>query len=148
MKSLRFFLFLLLCVGSWGRAAFSAGATPTPDAIPLISGEQFQKVDQSLAPVVLDFWAKWCAPCQVYSQVVSHVAKTFQNQITFYRIDVSDFSNDKRVQSYSIESLPTLIVVVRGKVVERWEGVLKDKDLKSKLNQVVKTWVNPTVSQP
>lgn len=141
----RFFLFLFLVWGFVGHVAFSADVTPAPD-LPLISGDQFKyKVDQSKIPVVLDFWATWCAPCKVYSPVIVETSKSYQGKMVFYKVDVSDFSNDKTVQNYSIQSLPTVLVIVKGQVVERWEGILKTKDLKSKLNQVLKTWGKPSV---
>jgi thioredoxin len=142
----RFFLFLSFFV--WGFAdhvAFSADVIPAPD-LPLISGDQFKdKVDQSKTPVVLDFWATWCAPCKVYSPVIAETSKSYAGKMVFYKVDVSDFSNDKIVQNYSIQSLPTVLVIVKGQVVERWEGILKTKDLKSKLNQVLKAWGKPSV---
>jgi thioredoxin len=148
LAAFRFLFFLFFCVwGFAGHVAFSTGVTPAPD-LPLLSGDQFKdKVDQSKIPVVLDFWATWCAPCKVYSPVIVETSKSYVGKMAFYKVDVSDFSNDKTVQNYSIQSLPTVLVIVKGQVVERWEGILKTKDLKSKLNQVLKTWGKPSGSK-
>ena len=136
-----YLLFFLFCVweGS-GHGAFSADVIPAPEGIPVISNEQFKELDKSRVPVVLDFWANWCAPCQVYSHELSRASRLFGNKIMFYRVDVSDFSNGQKVEQYSIDSLPTVLVIVNGKVVDRWEGLLKDQDLKEKLEQVLKTY--------
>ena len=129
-----------------GHEAFAADVTPTPD-LSFISGDQFQtQVDQSNVPVVLDFWASWCAPCQVYSPVVEEASTSFKEKMVFYKVDVSDSGNERRVQSYAIESIPTILVIEKGQVVERWEGVFKLKDLKTKLKQVLKTWIKNSVS--
>jgi thioredoxin len=129
-----------------GHEAFAADVTPTPD-LSFISGDQFQtQVDQSNVPVVLDFWASWCAPCQVYSPVVEEASTSFKEKMVFYKVDVSDSGNERRVQSYAIESIPTILVIEKGQVVERWEGAFKLKDLKTKLKQVLKTWIKNSVS--
>ena len=127
-----------------GHGVFAASVTPTSDGLPFVSGNQFQsQVDSSKIPVVLDFWATWCAPCQVYSPVVEEVSQSFKDKIAFYKVDVSDNTNEQRVQSYAIESIPTILVIENGEVVERWEGMFKPKDLKSKLKQVLKNWLKP-----
>lgn len=146
-KSVLFFLF---CV--WGcvsHAGFAQVMTPTPDSLPFVSGNQFKDlVDQSKVPVVLDFCATWCEPCQAYSPVVEAVSKSFAGKMAFYKVDVSDDDNEQRVHRYSVLSMPTLLIIEKGQVVERWEGALKLKDLKAKLNQVLKTWVKTSVSNP
>ncbi|HTA75667.1 MAG TPA: thioredoxin family protein [bacterium] len=120
-----------------GHPAFSAGVTPAPD-LPLVSGTQLQeKLDKSKIPVVLDFWATWCVPCKIYGPVVAEVSRTYKNKMAFYRVDASDFSNDKLVQKYSLQSLPVVLVVVKGEIVERWEGALKKEDLQNKLDKAL-----------
>jgi thioredoxin 1 len=146
-RAIRFFIFLFFCIWCWiGHGAFAADVTPTP-SLSFVSGEQFQtKVDQSNVPVVLDFWASWCTPCQACSSVVAEASNSFREKIVFYKVDVSDSINERRVQSYAIESLPTILVIEKGQVVERWEGVFKLKDLKAKLKQVLKTWAKNSTS--
>ena len=99
-------------------------------------------------PVVLDFCATWCEPCQAYSPVVVEASKSFAGKMVFYKVDVSDDDNEQRVYRYSVLSMPTLLIIEKGQVVERWEGALKLKDLKAKLNQVLKTWAKTSVSNP
>jgi thioredoxin len=144
MLIFRFFLFLLLFVGGlMGHAVFAAGVTPAPD-LPLVSGNQLQaKLDKAQTPVVLDFWATWCAPCKIYGPVVAEVSKAYKGKMVFYRVDASDFSNDQLVQKYSLQSLPVVLVVVKGKIVQRWEGVLKKTDLQSKLDAVLARYGKP-----
>ena len=142
--------FLLVCVCSFAsQEAFAAEVTPTSDSLQFVSGDQFKdQVDQSKIPVILDFWASWCAPCQGYSPVVEEASRSFKGKMVFYKVDVSDNANEQQVQSYSIESIPTILVIEKGQVVERWEGVFKLKDLKAKLKQVLKTWIKTSASNP
>jgi thioredoxin 1 len=129
--------------------AFATGVTPTSASLPFVSGDQFKdQVDQSTVPVVLDFWASWCAPCRGYSPVVEEASHSFKGKMAFYKVDVSDNANEQRVQSYSIESIPTILVIEKGQVVERWEGVFELKDIKARLKQVLKTWIKTLASNP
>ncbi len=147
-RVIRFSSFLFFVIwGLAGHGGFAASVAPTPDSLSFVSGDQFQtQVDSSKIPVVLDFWASWCAPCQVYSPVIEEVSRSFQGKMAFYKVDVSDNSNERRVKSYAIESIPTVLVIENGQVVERWEGVFKLKDLKIQLKQVLKNWVKTSVS--
>ncbi len=144
-KTARFFLLFV-----WGCAShtvFAQVMTPTPDSLPFVSGDQFKNlVDQSKMPVVLDFCATWCEPCQAYSPVVEAVSKSFAGKMAFYKVDVSDDDNEQRVHRYSVLSMPTLLIIEKGQVVERWEGALKLKDLEAKLDQVLKTWLKVSAS--
>jgi thioredoxin-like negative regulator of GroEL len=77
---------------------------------------------------------------------VEEASNSFKEKMVFYKVDVSDSSNEQRVRSYAIESIPTILVIEKGQVIERWEGVFKLKDLKAKLKQVLKTWVKNSAS--
>jgi thioredoxin 1 len=147
---LRFVFLLFFCIWVVANYAIaSAGVTPTPVPFSFISGDQFNsQVDQANVPVVLDFCATWCVPCQAYSPVVTEAVNAYQGKIVFYKVDVSDDANQQRLHRYSIESMPTLLVIEKSQVVERWEGILKLKDLKAKLNDVLKKWVKTTKLNP
>jgi thioredoxin 1 len=126
-----------------GHPVFSAGVTQALD-LPLVSGAQLQeKLDKSKTPVVLDFWATWCAPCKIYGPVVAEASKAYKGKMAFYRVDASDFSNDKLVQKYSLQSLPVVLVIVKGKIVERWEGALKKEVLQGKLDKALARYGKP-----
>lgn len=144
MKAFRSSFFLVLFFNVWGfagHAATSADVTPAPNTLSFISGSDFKdKVDEAKTPAVLDFWAVWCAPCQVYSPRVEAVSKAYLGKMAFYKVDVSNAENDQRVQGYSIQSIPTLLVIENGQVVERWEGLFTQKELKTKLDKVLKEW--------
>lgn len=92
----------------------------------------FQKdVLESGTPVLVDFWATWCAPCLALAPVVEDLAKTYQGKLKVVKFNIE---NDTATpQRYGITSIPTLLFFKGGKVVQSVIG----NQSKAKLDQVV-----------
>lgn len=90
-----------------------------------VNKENFQQeVLQSDKPVLIDFWANWCGPCRMIAPVIEEIAQE-REDIKVVKIDV-DEAQELAIQ-YQIMSIPTLLVVEKGKVVNQSIGV-KPKD--------------------
>ncbi|MBO5837861.1 MAG: thioredoxin [Oscillospiraceae bacterium] len=90
-----------------------------------VNKENFQQeVLQSDKPVLIDFWANWCGPCRMIAPIIEEIAQE-REDIKVVKIDV-DESQELAIQ-YQIMSIPTLLVVENGKVVNQSVGV-KPKD--------------------
>ena len=90
-----------------------------------VNKENFQQeVLQSDKPVLIDFWANWCGPCRMIAPIIEEIAQE-REDIKVVKIDV-DEAQDLAIQ-YQIMSIPTLLVVEKGKVVNQSIGV-KPKD--------------------
>ncbi|MFC7242049.1 thioredoxin [Catellatospora aurea] len=66
-------------------------------------------------PVVVDFWAEWCAPCKVLERSLNELSVEFGDRVVFTKLD-SD-NNPETARAYKVMSMPTLIVFRNGEVV-------------------------------
>lgn len=80
-----------------------------------------EEVMRSETPVLLDFWASWCGPCKMVSPIVDEVANEVQNNAKVGKVNVDE--EETLAQSFGITSIPTLVVIKNGKVVNRAVGV-------------------------
>lgn len=97
-----------------------------------ISNDDFKKeVLDETKIVLVDFYADWCAPCKMLAPIVEEVAKENQN-VKFVKINVDESPN--LAMEYDVMSIPTLIVIKKGKEINRMVGLVD----KSELSKIVK----------
>ena len=101
-----------------------------------LTEENFRKeVLESPQPVLVDFWAGWCAPCRAIEPAIKELAELFDGTARIGKVDVDD--QQALAQSYDIRSIPTLLYFVNGEVVERTVGAVTKKMLSGKLSSLV-----------
>lgn len=101
-----------------------------------VTDETFEaEVIQAETPVLVDFWADWCAPCKMIAPIVEDLAKEYDGRVKFAKLDVD--ANPKVATSYGIRSIPTLLVFSAGKPVGQVVGAVPKSVLKSRLEQAI-----------
>jgi len=89
-----------------------------------------QEVLKADKPVLVDFWAEWCAPCRMLAPTVEAVAQQFSDTAIVLKLNVDD--NPATAGQYGIKGIPTLIIFREGKEVERVVGATS-KDVIARL---------------
>ncbi|WP_375760475.1 thioredoxin [Corallococcus exercitus] len=98
-----------------------------------IGDSDFQKqVLEAQQPVLVDFWATWCAPCRAIAPSVEALSAQYKGQVRFAKLDID--MNQDTPQKYGIRSLPTLLLFKGGKVVDQIVGAVP----KARIEDVVR----------
>ena len=82
-------------------------------------------------PVLVDFWAAWCAPCKMIAPIVAELAEEFDGQVKVAKIDID--ANPVAPGQFGVMSIPTLLVFKGGKPEKRIVGYRPKASLKSDL---------------
>ena len=87
------------------------------------------EVLDSQLPVLVDFWAEWCAPCRMLAPVVEKIAADYSGKLKVGKLNVDD--NSEIPQRYGIQGIPTVIFFKGGKVANQVVGFQPENKLKS-----------------
>lgn len=93
------------------------------------------EVLKSEIPVLVDFYADWCGPCKAMGPVVEELSKTYAGRAKVGKINVDE--NQDIAVRYGIMSIPTLLLIKGGEVIEKLAGMRDKKDLEAAIEKAL-----------
>ena len=101
-----------------------------------VTDQNFEtEVLKSDIPVLVDFWAVWCAPCRMIAPIVEELAKEKAGKLKVAKMDVDH--NPNIAMKFGIRSIPTLLIFNNGQVVDQLIGAVPKSMIESKLAKVI-----------
>ena len=102
----------------------------------LNSGSFKELLKNESRPILVDFWAEWCAPCRMLAPIIDRLAERYSDKIVFAKVNV-DECPDIAMQ-YGIMAIPTLILFVKGVEVDRIVGLVPEKQIEALIKNHLK----------
>jgi thioredoxin 1 len=103
-----------------------------PKTIHLTEQDFDEALVASRGLVIVDFWAGWCGPCRAIAPVLEEVVEASEGRVTLMKVNVDD--NPGLAARYGIRSIPTILFVKQGTVVDRVVGAVPKAVLQSVVN--------------
>ncbi len=103
--------------------------------LPVTGPEWKEKVLNAPVPVVVDFWAEWCAPCHMIAPHLARLAEEYAGRLLVYKLDVDAYP--EIAMEYSIQSIPTVLFMYKGEVKDAVIGAVPYQVIQRKAEELL-----------
>lgn len=105
-----------------------------PSILHLTEATFDQEVTKRAEPLIVDFWAEWCGPCKMIAPVLDELVNEYKGAFTVAKVNVD--TEPGLAARYGIRSIPTLLFLKGGKVVDQVVGAVPKGQIKKRLEQL------------
>jgi thioredoxin 1 len=94
-----------------------------------------EEVLKSEKPVVIDFWAEWCAPCRQIAPIIKELAAEHGDQVKIVKMDID--SSPSTPGKYGVRAIPTILAFKDGQVVQQLQGARPKRDFDAMVQSLI-----------
>jgi thioredoxin 1 len=105
------------------------------DIVEVSSDQWKSEVLESTQPVLVDFWAEWCAPCRALAPVLQDLSSELAGRLKIAKVNVDQYPD--LASQFGVRSIPTLVLIKQGQEASRLVGAMNKAQLKAKLEPLL-----------
>lgn len=102
-----------------------------------VTDENLKSVLTNNELTVLDFWAEWCAPCRILAPIIDEISDELKDNTTLTIGKVNVDENSDSALMYGIRSIPAVLFIKNGKVVDKFVGLHTKAQILEKINNLI-----------
>ncbi len=100
-----------------------------------ITTSNFDELMNSGKPMLIDFWAEWCGPCQMLGPIIEEIAAEYEGRAIVGKCDVE--SNNAIAAKFGVRNIPYMVFIKNGELVDKQIGLTPKKSLTEKLDKIL-----------
>ena len=107
-------------------------------ALEVNKGSFESEVLKSELPVLVDFWATWCMPCQMMAPILDNLALEMKDKLKVVKVNTEDGENQTLAETYQIQSIPNMKLFKGGKIIGEFIGLRNLETLRGEIENLIK----------